>query len=274
MVGEGLAAPLAGLVGIVNVTPDSFADGGRYLAVETAVAHGCSLLDHGAIMLDVGAESTRPFAAPVDAEEEARRLLPVVRGLLAARPEALISVDTYKASTARLALEAGAQVINDVSAWAMEPELLEVLADHRPGYVLMHSQGTPATMQVAPRYAAVVDEVCAFFEARMTELVRAGLPEDRIVLDPGIGFGKLAEHSFELLRQTERLAALGRPLYVGLSMKSLFGQALDLPVEERGEATRLAVVLLATRGVRYHRVHEVARARQALELAALLTSEA
>ena len=271
VVGEGVCAPFDGLAGILNVTPDSFSDGGLYASVDAAVTHGLALLDEGAVMLDVGAESTRPRAAFVDAQEERRRLVPVLEGVLAARPGALLSVDTYKASTARVALEAGARVINDVSAWGVDPALPEVLATFKPGYVLMHNLGIPATLTEAPRYDSVVDEVCAFFECKLAALVRAGLPEDRVVLDPGIGFGKTAEQSFELLRGLDRLARLGRPLYVGLSMKSLFGGALGLPLEARGEATRLATVLLAGRGVRYHRVHHVAETRRALELAALLT---
>lgn len=269
----GRQAPFAALAGIVNATPDSFSDGGRYAAPEAAVAHALTLLDEGAGMVDLGAESTRPFAAPVGADAEAARLLPVLEGVRGARPDALVSVDTYKASTARQALDLGAHIINDVSACAFDPALLEVLVSYKPGYVLMHSQGRPTTMQVAPVYTSVVDEVLAFFESKLAELVRAGLPEDRIVLDPGVGFGKRAEHSLAVLRHVERFMTLGRPLYVGLSMKSLFGDTLQLSVEERGEATRLALVLLARQGVRYHRVHHVAQARRALLLARTLTSE-
>lgn len=260
-----------GLVGIVNITPDSFSDGGRFLDPEKAVAHGLSLLEAGAAMLDLGAESTRPFAAPVSGEDELARLMPVLEALRHRRTDAVLSVDTFKAETARRALEAGADVINDISACLFDPPLLDVVARYKPGYVLMHSQGKPAEMQIAPRYDDVVETVFAFFERRMDALVRAGLPEDRIVLDPGIGFGKNREHTVALLRGMERFQRLGRPLYVGLSRKSLFGDLLGLAAGEREEATHLAVALLAARGVSYHRVHDVAGCARALRLAAAMT---
>lgn len=259
------------LVGIVNITPDSFSDGGRFVEPGKAVAHGLRLLEDGAAMLDLGAESTRPFATPVSGEDEQARLMPVLEALRRQRPEAVLSVDTFKAETARRALEAGADVINDISACLFDPPLLEVVARYKPGYVLMHSQGRPADMQIAPRYDDVVETVLAFFERRMDVLVRAGLPEDRIVLDPGIGFGKNREHTMALLRGMERFQRLGRPLYVGLSRKSLFGDLLGLAPGEREEATRLAVALLAVRGVAWHRVHDVAGCARALRLAEAMT---
>lgn len=259
------------LVGIVNITPDSFSDGGRFLDPDKAVAHGLRLLEDGAAMLDLGAESTRPFAAPVRGEDERTRLMPVLQELRRRRPEAVLSVDTFKAETARRALEAGADVINDISACLFDPPLLEVVTQYKPGYVLMHSRGKPADMQIAPQYDDVVETVFAFFERRMDVLVRAGLPEDRIVLDPGIGFGKNVEHAVALLRAMDRFQRLGRPLYVGLSRKSLFGDLLGLAAGEREEATHLAVALLAARGVSYHRVHDVAGCARALRLAAAMT---
>lgn len=254
------------LVGILNVTPDSFSDGGRFIETGDAVAHGERLLAEGACMLDIGAESTRPFAPPVSGDEERARLMPVLRELRTRCPEALLSVDTFKAATARAALEAGADVINDVSACAFDPPLLDVVVSYKPGYVLMHSQGTPADMQIAPRYDDAVGTLLSFFERRMADLVRAGLPEDRIVLDPGIGFGKNGDHTVAILRGMERFQALGRPLYVGLSRKSLFGELLGLTGKQREEATHLAVALLGARGVLYHRVHDVAGCAQALRL--------
>lgn len=259
------------LIGIVNVTPDSFSDGGLYARSEAAVAHGLQLLADGAGMLDIGAESTRPFSQPVQGEEERERLMPVLCEIRRRCPHALLSVDTYKAATARAALEAGADVINDVSACSFEPELLPVLAEYKPGYVLMHSAGRPADMQVAPRYANVVEDILAFFEFHMTRLTRAGLPEDRIVLDPGIGFGKNREHTVAILKGMERFQALGRPLYVGLSRKSLFGELLGLAAGQRDEATRLAVALLGARGVSCHRVHDVAGCALALRLVQAMT---
>lgn len=259
------------LIGIVNVTPDSFSDGGRFLTPERGVEHGLALLDEGAGMLDIGAESTRPFAEPVPAEEECARLLPVLATLRRERADALLAVDTFKAETARAALEAGADVINDVSACAFDPALTEVLVEYKPGYVLMHSQGNPREMQIAPQYGNVVEDILSFFEEQLDRLVRAGLPEDRIVLDPGIGFGKTKAHTEDILKGMERFAGLGRPLYVGLSRKSLFREILGLELSQRAEATRLAVALLAARGVPYHRVHDVAGCAQALRLVEAMT---
>ncbi len=259
------------LIGIVNVTPDSFSDGGKFLDSDHAVEHGLRLLDDGAGMLDLGAESTRPFAEPVPAAEECARLMPVLTRLRALRPDAVLAVDTFKAETARAALEAGADVINDVSACTEDPALTEVLAEYKPGYVLMHSQGNPKTMQINPSYTDVVEDILAFFEKHLDRLVQSGLPEDRIVLDPGIGFGKNKAHTVEILKGMERFASLGRPLYVGLSRKSMFREILGLDLEQRAEATRLAVALLAARGVPYHRVHDVAGCAQAIRLVEAMT---
>ena len=259
------------IAGIVNITPDSFSDGGCFFAPDKAVAHGLQLLDDGAGMLDLGAESTRPFAEPVSAEAECARLLPVLERLRSERSEAILSVDTFKATTAQAALEAGADIINDVSACA-DPALQDVLASYRPGYVLMHTQGTPSDMQIHPHYDNVVEEMLTFFEARLAALVKAGLPEEHIVLDPGIGFGKNKEHTVAILQGMERFVALGRPLYVGLSRKSLFRELLGLErADQRGEATRVAVALLGARGVDYHRVHDVAECSKALALTVAMT---
>lgn len=263
------------IAGIVNATPDSFYDGGRHDGTDAAYAHGLRLLAEGAHILDVGGESTRPFADHVSEEQELARVLPVVEWLCASRemhaPLAegflpAVSVDTYKAGVARRVLEAGVEIINDVSACMFEPELLDVVAQYKPGYVLMHSKGKPGDMQKAPRYDDVVEEVLSFFEERMSALVAAGVPEDRIVLDPGIGFGKLLEHNAALLAGVERLSTLGRPVYMGLSNKSLWQHMLGLGPEERQTATQVATALLAARGVPIHRVHEVALTRQTLTI--------
>lgn len=260
------------LAGIVNVTPDSFFDGGRYLEPEAALDQGRELARAGAHILDVGGESTRPGAQAVSEEQELARVIPVVRelgrlplacldGLAGAFP--LISVDTYKARVADEALHAGACIVNDISACRFEPGLLDVLAQHKPGYVLMHSLGRPGTMQEDPRYLDVVGEILRFFEERLGVLVKAGVPEANIVLDPGIGFGKLLEHNLAILRGMERFGSLGRPLYVGLSNKSLWGGLLGLGPGQRQTATAVALGLLVARGVLVHRVHDVAQARQA-----------
>lgn len=259
-----------GIMGIVNVTPDSFFDGGEHMQVEQAVAHALRLRDEGADMLDLGAESSRPGARSLSADEELRRLLPVLCRLRAVASGICISVDTYHAATADAVLHCGASVINDISGCVYDPALLDVLVQHRPGYVLMHRQGRPATMQNAPRYDDVRRDVMEFFDQMLNRLVRAGLPEDRIVLDPGIGFGKTLEHNLTLLAHAEEWLTFGRPVLMGLSMKSLFGDLLGLPVARRGAVTQTATALLWQKGIFWHRVHDVAAARQGLTLAAAL----
>jgi dihydropteroate synthase len=270
--GMRLTCDASRIAGIVNVTPDSFYDGGRHADAAAAVAHGLSLAEGGADMLDVGGESTRPGAAPVSLEEELRRVVPVVAGLVAARPDIPVAVDTYKAGCAAAALDAGAVAVNDVSACAFDPGLRDVVAQYKPGYVLMHSQGRPATMQDDPRYGDVVEDILAFFEERMALLVRAGLPEEHIVLDPGVGFGKRTEHNLDILRRLDRFTSLGRPLYLGISNKSVFGAVLALPVEKRNLATAVLSVLCAARGARIHRVHDAAGVAAALRLAAAVAA--
>lgn len=254
------------IAGVVNVTPDSFYDGGRHGDASTGVAHGLILAGQGADILDVGGESTRPYADPVSAEDELQRVVPVVRELAAADTGAVVSVDTYKAAVAAQALDAGAVILNDVSAFAFDPELLDVIGQYRPGYVLMHSLGRPETMQDAPRYGDVVDDILAFFESRLEVLDKAGLPRDHVVLDPGIGFGKLLEHNLAILRGLERFKTLGLPVYMGLSNKSLFKGLLNLEVEERQNATQAATAVTAMKGAAIHRVHEVELARQTLTI--------
>lgn len=256
---------------ILNVTPDSFYDGGRHVGAKAAVAHGRRLVAEGAAVLDVGGESTRPGAESIAADEELARVLPVVRAI---SPLAPVSIDTTKASVAAACLAAGAAIVNDVSACRFDPALLEVLAQEKPGYVLMHAQGEPRTMQIDPRYADVVDDIRAFFEERLAQLTRAGLPEDRIVLDPGIGFGKTLEHNLSIFRRVEEFMSLGRPIYMGLSNKSWLGKLLGLEPDARQEATRIASALLQARGVRIHRLHEVAPAVTALRLAEAMKARA
>lgn len=267
------------LAGIINATPDSFYDGGRHFAPAVAVSRGRELAQQGAHILDIGGESTRPGAQQVPEADELARVVPVIRALAehpgpgsVAGPGPVLAVDTYKAKVAAAALEAGAAIVNDVSACRFDPALLDVLAQHKPGYVLMHSQGEPRTMQHSPHYGDVVDDICAFFEERLAVLVAAGVPEANIVLDPGIGFGKLLEHNLAILRGIERFGRLGRPLYLGLSNKSLWGALLGLKAQERQQATAVATALLVARGVLVHRVHEVALSHQAAQVAAALSA--
>ena len=267
-----VSAPF-GIMGIVNLTPDSFYDGGRHGGAESCLAHALTLLEDGADVLDLGAESSRPGAEPISPQEELSRLLPTLTALQRKVPDAVISVDTWRADTAATALEAGAAIINDISGCRGDAALPDVLAQYKPGYVLMHGAGFPADREV-PSFADICGEVMRFFEQGLARLTAAGLPENRIVLDPGIGFGKRLEHNVRLLARVEDWACFGRPVLLGLSMKSLFGKLLGLPTAERGPATQVASALLWERGVFWHRVHDVRGVRQALALAAAMRRQA
>lgn len=253
-------------MGVVNVTPDSFSDGGRYLRHSDAIAHGRDLAVQGAGILDVGGESTRPGAEPVGAGEELRRVVPVLEGL--ADVGARLSVDTTKATVARAALEAGAGIVNDVSALRFDPDLAGVVAGAGCDVCLMHMLGEPRTMQQAPRYDDVVDDVKAFLEERLAFAVGAGIAEERVWLDPGIGFGKTAGHNLELLRRLDELVTLGRPLVVGTSRKSFLGRLTGRDVGDRVAATIATNVLALERGAAIFRVHDVAPVHDALVVAA------
>lgn len=257
-----------GLLGILNLTPDSFFDGGKYNLPRQALARAGALLAEGADVLDLGAESTRPGARAIGASEEVRRLLPALCAIRKMFPDAAISVDTRNSVTARAALEAGCQIINDVSACRHDPLLLDVLAQYKPGYILMHCQGVPETMQRHPGYGDVLTEVLRFFETELNRLVRAGLPENRIMLDPGIGFGKKAEHNRHLLREIGAFLQFGRPVMVGISMKSSLAALAS--GSDAAEATAIASALLYAKGVAWHRVHEPGRAGKALALCSAL----
>ncbi|MDQ3090259.1 MAG: dihydropteroate synthase [Actinomycetota bacterium] len=261
-------APYA-IMGVVNVTPDSFSDGGRYLRHADAIAHGRDLVAQGAGILDVGGESTRPGAEPVGEDEELRRVVPVLEGLAGAG--ARLSVDTTKAAVARAALEAGAEIVNDVSALRFDPALAGVVAGAGCDVCLMHMLGEPRTMQDAPRYDDVVDDVKAFLEKRLAFAVGAGIAEERVWLDPGIGFGKTAAHNLELLRRLGELVELGRPVVVGTSRKSFLGRLSGSPGREVGDrvaGTIATNVLALERGATIFRVHDVAAVHDALAVAA------
>jgi dihydropteroate synthase len=253
-------------MGIVNVTPDSFSDAGLYLDPEAAIAHGHELVDEGADILDVGGESTRPGAAPVSADEEARRVIPVIERL--ASDGARISIDTTKAAVARRALEAGATIVNDVAAFRFDPEIAAVTADAGAHCVLMHMLGEPRTMQDDPRYDEVVSDVKAFLEERLAYAVAEGIPEDNIWLDPGIGFGKTLEHNLELIARLDEIVAIGRPVVFGASRKSFLGKLTGRQVDERLSGTIAANIIAYERGARVFRVHDVAPTVDALRVAA------
>jgi dihydropteroate synthase len=253
------------VMGVVNVTPDSFSDGGRFLRTEDAVDQGRRLLDEGARLLDVGGESTRPGAASVGEEEEIARTAPVVAEL---SRTVRVSIDTTKLAVARAAIQAGATYVNDVSAFRFEPELAGLVADSGVDCCLMHMRGDPRTMQQAPRYDDVVADVKAHLEERLAFAVAEGVPEDRVHLDPGIGFGKTLEHNLELLRRLDEIVALGRPVMVGTSRKSFLGRLTGRDVGDRVAGTIATNVLALASGARLFRVHDVAPVVDALTVAA------
>jgi len=253
------------LMGVVNVTPDSFSDGGLFLDPQAAIAHGRELAAAGAEILDVGGESTRPGAAPVTEEEELRRVVPVIEGLAGAGSR--ISVDTSKAAVAAAALEAGAEIVNDVTALRGDAEMAPLCAERGAVVVLMHMLGEPRTMQEDPRYDDVVAEVKSFLAERLEAAVAAGIEEERVWLDPGIGFGKTAAHNMELLRRLSELRELGRPLVIGTSRKSFIGKVDGSPADQRLGGTIASSVLAAAEGAEILRVHDIAEMRQALAVA-------
>lgn len=253
------------IMGIVNVTPDSFSDGGRFLDRDRAVEHALRLVDEGADIIDIGGESTRPGAQPVPLEEELRRVIPVVKELRRLS-DVPISVDTYKAEVARQALEAGANIVNDISALRFDPQMARVVAEHDAYVVLMHMQGTPQTMQDNPHYDDVIQDILAFLKERIEVAIDAGIKREKIIIDPGIGFGKLLEHNLEILRRLGELRALGRPILIGPSRKSFIGQLTGLPVDQRLEGTIASVVVGVLHGAQIVRVHDVAPVRRALQI--------
>jgi dihydropteroate synthase len=251
-------------MGVVNVTPDSFSDGGRYLDAEAAIEHGKWLARDGADILDVGGESTRPGAVEVGEAEERARVEPVVAGLARA---ATVSIDTSKVGVAEAALDRGASIVNDVTALRRDPEIGALCGDRGAGVVLMHMQGDPRTMQENPTYDDVVDDVKAFLAERLEAAIGAGVAEERVWLDPGIGFGKTLDHDLELLRRLGELRELGRPLVVGTSRKSFIGKIDGSRVGDRLGGTIASSVLAMAEGVDVVRVHDVAEAAQAMKVA-------
>jgi dihydropteroate synthase len=244
------------VVGVLNVTPDSFSDGGRLAGTEAALARGLRMFEEGADWVDVGGESTRPGAAPVEPDEEVRRTAPVIEGLRR-RGAGPLSVDTTKAAVARAALDAGADLVNDVSGFGYDPAMATLVAERGVPAVLMHLRGGFAAMHAAPAYRDVVGEVAAELGRAVERAVRAGVPRERLVLDPGIGFSKDADHSLEVLRRLAELAALDRPVLVGPSRKSFIGRVLDLPVDRRLMGTAAAVAACVLEGAHAVRVHDV-----------------
>jgi dihydropteroate synthase len=256
------------VVGILNVTPDSFSDGGDFLDPEAAAGHAASLLDEGAGIIDVGGESTRPGSDPVSQEEEVRRVVPVIERIIAARPEAVISVDTYRSATAAAALDAGASIVNDVSALRGDPRMIPVVAEAQCPVILMHMQGEPKTMQSEPRYTDVVREVKDFLWSRAEHAIRSGVPTENIIVDPGIGFGKNLDHNLALLSDLKVIVDLGFPVLVGASRKRFIGSITGVQeAAERVFGTVATTVLAYEKGATLFRVHDVRANSDALAVA-------
>ncbi len=268
-----MAAAEFRIMGVVNVTPDSFSDGGRFIEPDKAISRGLELAAEGAAIVDIGGESTRPGAMPVGADEEIDRVLPVIEGLAAAGTEARISVDTWKASVASRALEAGATFVNDVTALRGDPGMVSLVASAGVEVCLMHMLGEPRTMQDNPRYDDVVSEVKAFLEQRLHVAIQGGVAEERILLDPGIGFGKTVKHNLELIDRLDEIVALGRPVVIGASRKSFIGRITGRQDPfSRVPGTVAVNVLAYERGARVFRVHDVAPSHDGLAMAAATVS--
>ena len=244
------------VMGILNVTPDSFSDGGCYLDVDQAVAHAELMVTEGATLIDIGGESSRPGASPVSIPEELARILPVIRAI-GDTVDVLLSVDTYKAEVAQHALDAGAHLVNDITALHGDKAMASVVSEMEAGLILMHMKGTPRTMQQAPQYDDVVNEICNSLQKSIEVAESEGIAADRIIIDPGIGFGKTREHNLEILRHLSEFRGLHKPLLIGTSRKSFIGKILGLPVTERVEGTTATVCWAIAHGADIVRVHDV-----------------
>jgi dihydropteroate synthase len=267
-IGDRTLGPDPVLVGVLNVTPDSFSDGGDFLAPARAAARAAAMLDEGAQIIDVGGESTRPGSDPLPTEEEIRRVVPVIQKIVAERPDAIVSIDTYRAATAEAALEAGARMVNEVTALRGDPHLTEIVAGARCPVILMHMLGEPKTMQRDPRYGDVVREVRDFLAGRAGHAIAAGVDEENVILDPGIGFGKTLEHNLALLNHLDALVELGFPVLIGTSRKSFIGKITGVEeARDRVPGTLASTVLAYERGATFFRVHDVRANREALAVA-------
>ena len=253
------------LMGAINVTPDSFSDGGRFFQTDQAIKQGELLASEGADILDVGGESTRPFSDSLDVEEELRRIIPVVEEL-AKRTSLPISIDTYKGEVARAALDAGATIINDISGLRFDPKMAQLAATSQVPLILMHMQGSPRTMQLEPHYGSLFSEIIGFLEERIQYACEAGVSRDQIIVDPGIGFGKNVEHNLLLIKHLDAFATLGQPILLGTSRKSFIGAVMEKEVTEREPGTWATVSTGIIKGAHIVRVHEVSTCRQVADM--------
>ncbi len=261
------------VMGVLNLTPDSFYDGGRYTTTQLAVSRALEMVEEGADIIDIGGESSRPGARSVSLDEELARIVPVVEAL-AARSDVLISVDTTKSAVARAAIDSGATIINDISALRFDPEMGRVMAQAGVYLVLMHMQGTPETMQQDPRYEDPVSEIKGYLRERMDAAISAGIEREHLIVDPGIGFGKRLSHNLEILRRLSEFEDLGVPILVGLSRKSFLGEILDLPTSERLEGTIAANAIAIVNGADIIRVHDAKEGRRTADVAVRLREDA
>jgi len=260
------------IIGVINVTPDSFYDGGFYLEPQTAIAHGLELLADGADIIDIGGEGSRPGSDPVPADEEIRRVIPVISGLRKTT-KALISVDTTKFEVARAALDHGADIINDITSFNLDPRLLSLAAQNNAGFILMHMQGNPKTMQVHPFYEDVLKEIRTFLAEKIEIALAYGLKKESLLIDPGIGFGKRLEDNLRLLNQLDFFEELGRPILVGVSRKSFIGKILNASPQDRLEGSIAAAVVSILKGASVLRVHDVKAVRRAALVAEAIIND-
>jgi len=245
------------VMGILNVTPDSFSDGGQFFSVEAAIEHGQSLINDGADIIDIGGESTRPGADPLSIEDELERVIPVIKSIRKDHNDILISIDTYKSEVAQQAIEAGADIVNDVSGFVMDPKMPTAIANFNAFVILMHMKGKPTNMQENPSYDDLIVDISSFLLYQINIAKTTGIPTDKIILDPGIGFGKTAAHNFTIIQKLNKFCELGFPIMIGPSRKSFIGTTLDLPPSERIEGTAAAVSAGILNGARIVRVHDV-----------------
>ncbi len=253
------------VMGVLNVTPDSFSEGGRYLKFDSAIAHAKRMVQEGADIIDIGGESSRPGALPVSADDELARVLPVVEWLVSETPVP-ISIDTYKAHVARRVLQAGAHIVNDISALRGDSDMARVVSETHAGLVLMHMKGNPQTMQQSPTYQNVISEIRFFFQERIGEAGKKGIHPEQILIDPGIGFGKTTEHNLEILRRLRDFQSLNKPILIGVSRKSFIGKILNLPVNDRMEGTTATVAWAIAHGADVVRVHDVKAMRRVAQM--------
>ena len=253
------------IMGILNLTPDSFSDGGQFSDKNQATDYALKMIDDGADMIDIGGESTRPGAEPVSLDEELKRTIPIIKSIRQ-RSDCLISIDTYKSSVAEVALDVGADLVNDISGLTFDEKMIDIVVDRKVPVILMHMKGTPRSMQVDPNYDNVIEEICEFFRRKVKSAKNSGILDNMIILDPGIGFGKRLEDNFEIIRELKQICAMGYPILLGPSRKSFIGASLNLPVEERLEGTLASITVGIMNGANIIRVHDVKETLRAVKI--------